>query len=196
MDDGGLSNVTIDAAHPDIANADKNGWLFIDPSVTNVDAFLFSQGPMVSYSSVDNVFYTKNNTTERKLRNQLHIMGSLLTLNNIAGSRATQVQCPYIIQNCTEDTAQMFDLVYLRRFVLQPLALFTGLPADGNTLVPYHPDGGNIAKKSGGMTGNQTSPASPELRTISDLDYRPYPMLIERDIRWNSNPSALFKIVN
>lgn len=141
MNEGGLANVTIEANSPNIGGTNKKGWLFIDPSITNIDAFLFSQGPMVSYSSTGGFFYTKNLTSERTLRNQLHIMGSLLTLNNIAGSRQSPIECPYIIENCTDDTASMFDLVYLRRFMVVPISVFTGLPEDNNTLVPYHPDG-------------------------------------------------------
>lgn len=91
----------------------------------------------------------------------------------------------------------MFDLIYLRRFALQPLSIFTGLLSDNNTIVPYHPDGPAIAKKSGGLTSSTITPASPqELRHITDPDYRPYPMLIERDTRWNTNPSELLKINN
>lgn len=84
MNEAGLTNITIDGNTPNITDASKKGWLFIDPKITNIDAFLFAQGPMVSYSETEGKLYTKTLTTERKLRNQLHIMGSLLTLNNIA----------------------------------------------------------------------------------------------------------------
>lgn len=196
MNLGGLENLTIDGASPDISNADKKGWMFVNPSITNLDAFLLAQGPVVSYDGTK--FFTTALTTENQLRNQLHIMGSLLSLNNIGGSRQVTPECPYIVGNCNADTAQMFDLVYLRRYALTSKAQFTNDPLDTNIFSPYHPDGLGIAKKSGGTTGDEpVTPAScsgnPGLRCITDADYRAYPMLIERDTRWNSEPSIFFQ---
>lgn len=51
MNEAGLSNITVDETNPDITAANKKGWLFIDPAITNIDAFLFAQGPMVSYKA-------------------------------------------------------------------------------------------------------------------------------------------------
>lgn len=170
--------------------------MFVHPSVTNLDAFLLAQGPVTSFDGTK--FFTASLTTENQLRNQLHIMGSLLSLSNIGGSRKVTPECPYILGNCNAETAQMFDLVYLRRFVLTSKAQFTNDPLDINIFAPYHPDGLNIAKPSGGKTGDE--PADPAncvsntgLRCITDKDYRAYPMLIERDTRWNSNPSVFFQ---
>ena len=198
MAENGLANLAVDENAPNVTAADKSGWMFVDPAVTNIDAFLFAQGPMVSYSDAEGKFYSSALATDRKLRNQLHIMGSLLTLNNISGARKTPAECPYVVSNCDAagNIAQIFDLIYLRRFTLSPLSVFTGVAADRNTMVPYHPDGFTIAKRSGGITGIQTLPPSSELRYITDPAYSPYPMLIERDLRWNTVPSNLFKVTN
>ncbi len=198
MNIGGLANLAIDGNTPDITNADKKGWMLIDPSITNLDAFLVSQGPAVSFDGTK--FFTKSLTTENQLRNQLHIMGSLLTLNNIGGSRQVTPECPYIVSNCNAETAQMFDLVYMRRFALQSKTVFTGDPLDMSTMVPYHPAGFDVAKKSGGTVGAEPASAASctsnptDLRCIKDNDYRAYPMLIERDTRWNQTPSIFFLV--
>lgn len=193
MNDTGLANVTIDPTAPDIANSNKNGWMLIDPTVTNIDAFLFAQGPMVSYDEIENIFYSKSLTTERKLRNQLYINGSILTLNTITGSRQSTPECPYMVENCTPDVSQMFDLVYTRRFALGSISLFAPFDTTDTRKVPYHPDGPEIAKRAGGVTGVNVTSGN-ELRSIADPDYYAYPMLIERDTRWNSVPSRLFQV--
>lgn len=109
--------------------------------------------------------------------------------------------CPYIVPgaSCDADTASIFDLILMRRYKLVSKSKFTNLPADNNIFTPDHPNGINIAKKSGGTTGdeptiNPVPCGSNELRCIADQDYRPYRMLIERDLRWNTNPSELFKV--
>ncbi len=195
MADSGLSNLSIDPNDPEPTAANKKGWVFVNPDITNLDAFVFAQGPVVSYKSSENVLYAEQNATDRRLRNQLHIMGSLLSLNNIKGSRNTPPECPYIVENCNPDIAQIFDLIYLRRFQESPLSFYTGNPAD-TVKVPYHPDGADRAKRSGGMTWTNTTVPAEGLRTVTDPAYRPYPLIIERDTRWNSSPSALFKSVN
>ncbi|MDD2745175.1 MAG: hypothetical protein PHU93_01435, partial [Candidatus Gracilibacteria bacterium] len=203
MNDTGLANVTIDSTNIDpnnvnIASADMSGWMFVDPAVTNLDAFVFAQGPMVTYDANDtvggkNILYTALNTTERKLRNQLYINGSILTLNTITGSRQSSPECPYIIDNCTADVSQMFDLVYVRRFTLGSISLFPPFNTADTRTVPYHPDGPNFAKRAGGVTGTNTVSGN-ELRSITETTYQPYPMMIERDLRWNSSPSRLFQV--
>jgi len=43
MNEAGLSNIAVDAENPNITDANKKGWLFVDTSITNIDAFLFAQ---------------------------------------------------------------------------------------------------------------------------------------------------------
>lgn len=201
MNDTGLANVTVDPADVNIADASKySGWMFVDPKITNIDAFLFAQGPMVSYSddALDmvngkRILFSKANTTEQKLRNQLSIYGSILTLNTITGSRQATPECPYNVDNCTEDVAQIFDFVYTRRFVTGPASLCSPFDLTDTRTVPYHPLSPDMAKWAGGKTGS-FSASSNELRSIDDATYRPYPMIIERDLQWNSSPSRLFQV--
>lgn len=136
-------------------------------------------------------------------------MGSLLTLNKI-GEAETPV-CPYIVSNCTLDTAPIFDLVNFRNFKFQSLSLITENATDNTIMTPFFPalrdangaviqNGHMIAKVSGGNVEDREPTGAitcnGELRCITDHDYRPYPMLIERDTRWNSSPSELFKVNN
>lgn len=152
MNESGLANITIDPLSPNITDANKKGWLFVDPSITNIDAFLFAQGPMVSYSNdvTANELYTKSSLKSNlQLRNQLHIMGSLLTLNKIGESQ--NVKCPYIVANCTEEIAPIFDLINFRNFKFTSLSTYTGNPADNLKLSPFFPGPiNNQAKTSGG----------------------------------------------
>lgn len=207
MTDYGIQNADFNrTATQDITNGQFAGWMFIDPKITNIDAFLFSQGTITSWSdgaADGQKFYVKSQLTEEKLRNQLQIMGSMLSLNTIAGSRKTPIDCPYIAMNTNlcknvnpivrEDTSQIFDLIYLRRYTTTSLKTYTGDPADALTKVPYHPAGQNVAKRAGGATGPITAPNTTDrLRDILDPEYYAYPMLIERDLRWNIKPSTLF----
>jgi hypothetical protein len=145
MNDTGLANLTtLDATNVTITSSDKSGWLFVDTGITNLDAFLFAQGPMVSYKDDDllggnHILYSKTLSTEKNLYNQVSIFGSILTLNTITGSRKTTPECPYIIDSCTADISQIFDLAYTRSFKLMPLSIMTGNVADNATIVPYYP---------------------------------------------------------
>jgi len=198
MNDTGLANVTVNPDDVNIAAENMRGWLFVDPRITNIDAFLFAQGPLVSYNEEDivngeNIFYSRSNTTEQKLRNQLGVYGSILTLNTITGSRQAIPECPYNIDNCNDDIAQIFDFVYTRRFVTGPASLCAPYDEADTRIVPYHPMSPDLAKWIGGKTGAFTASTN-ELRYITDPEYRPYPMVIERDLRWNSSPSRLFQV--
>jgi hypothetical protein len=141
----------------------------------------------------ENIFYSRSNTTEQKLRNQLGVYGSILTLNTITGSRQAIPECPYNIDNCNDDIAQIFDFVYTRRFVTGPASLCAPYDEADTRIVPYHPMSPDLAKWIGGKTGAFTTSTN-ELRYITDPEYRPYPMVIERDLRWNSSPSRLFQV--
>lgn len=191
----GLSNVTVDATNPDILNADKAGWIFVDPSITNLDTYLFAQGPVISYGTDDGILYTQTATTDTNLRNQLHVYGSVLSLNTIGGSRQNPVNSPYIVSNGdTADISQVFDLTFLRRFTLVPESQITGDVTQTN-LVPYYPQSPNTAQKSGGLTGSGTA-CGTQLRCISDATYQASPLFIEYNTIWNISPSIFFNNVS
>jgi hypothetical protein len=193
---GSLAPLNIDDSQTyDYTDAAKQGWTFVDPEVTNIDAFVISQGPVVSYSDAmtDQNYYGRYNTEDSDLRNQLHIFGSLLALNNIGGSRQSPVQCPYIVLNCGDENSQIFDLIYLRRFTQVYKYKITGNSADTG-VVPFYPNSWTTAKRSGGLTGDtKTCSMTSGLRCIEDPDYQKTPLFIERDNRWNSSPSVLFR---
>lgn len=219
MNDTGLANVTIADTDVNITSQDKSGWMFIDPKITNIDAFLFAQGPMVSYDANEkilgkNFFYSNDVARTSSLSNQLYINGSILTLNTITGARQNPLECPYIVDNCTSSIAQIFDLTYTRSFRILSKSTMSGIATD-TELVPYYkysdcsntPAGTTcipndplvppwtFAKKAGGLTGTAVNTASnTELRSITDTTYQPYPIIIERDLRWNSAPSRLFQV--
>ncbi len=60
MNDTGLANVEVNPNDVDITAENMRGWLFVDPKITNIDAFLFAQGPLVTYNEDDTVNGKKN----------------------------------------------------------------------------------------------------------------------------------------
>ncbi|MDQ7009384.1 MAG: hypothetical protein Q9M94_03785 [Candidatus Gracilibacteria bacterium] len=177
----GLKNIDDDIDDDtEHSSGDFHGWTFIEEDVTNIDSFLVSQGPVVSYTDFgdNNTFFTKNNLSETYLRNQLYIYGSIISLNNIGGSRKEEVICPYIIQNCNENIAQIFDFIYLRRYTEVPKSFYGS--QYGNGKVPYHPNGIDISKKSG---------YNDNLRKVTDNDKKGLPLIIDRDKKWDYSPS-------
>ena len=167
-------------------NPALKSWTFIDEAVTNIDAFIVSQWPVVSYSESDlnELFFTQNNLNEKYLRNQLYIYGSIISLNNIWGSKKTTPICPYIIGNCNENISQVFDLIYLRRYMEVPENYYPG--ETWTDKVPYHPTDIYIAKKSW-FNANLTE--NTDLRKVSDNDKNSLPLIIERDKKWDHSPS-------
>jgi len=182
-------------------------WIFIDPSITNIDASLVSQWPTVSYQD-DKLFY--KNIDWASLKNQLHIYWWLISLNTIWWSKADSPKCPYIIQNCDQDKARVFDLAIFRRYWLVSWNLYW---QDINKLFPMHSanDSTNIyafrswknnswldyITTASGITipkEADTSWIDWKLRWISDKDYIVYPVVVERDPKWWKNPSIFFQI--
>ncbi len=188
-----LKNISIPDNSLLSRDATTIGWTFIDPSVTNIDSFIVSQWPIVSYDD-GKVFMTP---TDTDLKNQLHIYGSTLSLNTIgwykwATNDKDDSKCPYIIQNCNQKTAFIFDLVHLRKYSLE------GTQAWSSLLSPS-----GWWKRSGGNTSKLTSENKiitqadtnwyNGLRYISDKDYIIYPLFVERDVSWNKSPSTMFR---
>ncbi|MBW7955064.1 hypothetical protein H3C61_04600 [Candidatus Gracilibacteria bacterium] len=194
--DAGLKNITIPTGdNPDLPrNNTTYGWTLINPSVTNIDAFIVSQGPMISYSGTK----VYNAPTETDLKNQLHIYGSTLSLNTVGGYKdETNSKCPYIVSNCSQKNAFIFDLVTLRRYSL------VGESAGSDNLIPSG-NGFRSGRNKGPLTTNGDNPpkltssdnsGSYGLRYINDTDYIVYPLFVERDTYWNKSPSIMSKIV-
>jgi hypothetical protein len=179
--------------NPNMSRSSFSWWLLIHPDVTNIDAFLLSQGPMISYD------WTKvfNAPTSSDLLNQLHIYGSVITLNTIGWYKSlSDSKCPYIIPSCTQKTAFMFDLTTLRRYSLiqKGFGLNSGLAivAWGWKRSWQNTSDLNISSSDNKIsTWDNSSPSW--IRYISDADYIIYPVFIQKDPSWNTNTSIFFR---
>lgn len=195
--DAGLKNITIpDWDNPILPrNSNVYGWTFIDPKVTNIDAFIVSQWPMVSYDGAE----LYNAPEALHLKNQLHIYGSTLSLNTIWWYKSeSDSKCPYIVENCNQKNAFLFDLVTLRRYSL------IGESASSSNLIPSGLGMRSWMKESP-ITSSWNNPviitsadtcssSTDSLRCITDTDYIIYPLFVERDVNASKSPSVLFKI--
>ncbi len=106
-----------------IALKDSNwDWwnIYVNPSVTIIEAILYADKSLMS--SVDWINELDWNANQYTLRNQLYIHWSVFSENTIWWSRnLPNPICPYyIIENsCDLNTAQKFDLNYLRRYYVK-----------------------------------------------------------------------------
>ncbi len=195
----GLANITIgDWDNPVLNRSNEtNGWTFIHPSVTNIDAFIVSQWPMVSYDDDSKLFNAPGNTD---LKNQLHIYWSTLSLNTIWWYKSDDdSKCPYIVQwTCNSKTAFIFDLVTLRRYSLEwvwvssPQLKVSWLGMRSWQKTSYLDTNWNQPPTI--TTADSCNASIDNLRCIKDKDYIIYPMLVEKDTIWNNSPSIMFKI--
>ncbi len=94
-----------------------NGWnIYIDPKITNIVWSIFAERSVISY---DGTHELDGNTEHTILKNQLHIYGNVFSENTIGWSVKATPQCPYYITSCPDkETAQKYDLNYLRRYYL------------------------------------------------------------------------------
>lgn len=180
----------------DITDDQLKGWIAIEQNVTNVDAFILAQWSLVS---TNNAKIITNYDNETQLLNQLHIYGSVFSLNTIGWSKTWD--CPYIYEGTCEiwsDVSKVFDLSFLRRFTL----------VDGNNygatweVIPYNPEDGDV-RTSGWCTHFQwglrdvwASTAKwcdSDLRTPEKDTHWFAPVIIQRDQKWSSNPTYFSK---
>lgn len=91
----------------------KNGWnVYIDPSVTNIDAVIISEGSILSYD------WTKVLTVDSdfdELKKQLLIYGSIATRNTIWENKTVFGTDHYEIKN-QEETNSLYNLENIRVF--------------------------------------------------------------------------------
>jgi hypothetical protein len=168
----------------------------IDENVTNIDAFLLAQWPLVSSNSSDDIIINYSN--QDTLINQLHIYGSVFSLNTISWEKTNT--CPYIEQNCNlNDTAKVYDLSFLRRYTLVDPVNFNWVGGWDN--VPYDstldftaPFSRTIARSSGWLQyyGNGLPVWPTTLRTAKSI-HKNSPVIVERDHRWSTAPSYFAK---
>jgi hypothetical protein len=95
----------------------NGGNLYISPNVTNIVWAYVIDGSIISYNGVSELGYT---TQASILKNQLHIYGTIVSENTIGWSRASTPICPSLVTvgSCDLETAQTYDLNYLRRYYL------------------------------------------------------------------------------
>ena len=105
-----------------LQDEDGNGWnIYIDPAVTNIAATIYAEGSLISFDGSNEL---SGNTQQEMLKNQLHIYGSVFSENTIGGSVnwtwPSLYTCPFNMSEniCDKDTAQKYDLNYLRRYQL------------------------------------------------------------------------------
>jgi len=180
----GLVNVTEDNVNT-TNRTDMKWWTLIHPNVTNIDAFIVSEGPMINY----NIQATK---TPSDTKNQLHIYGGLISLNT---SDTNLV--PYIINN-TPANQWYFSLKGFRSYKLDLKAPWSNIliPAD-NALRSWgfwKDDEISAETNASGSLIPKNWDTCTTLRCITDKDYMMYPIFIQKNNVWTSSPSVLFKV--
>ena len=181
----------------DFSNLSKQKWwMAIGQNVTNINAFLLAQWPIVSLdNSLNNdVMHTYN--AADKLLNQLHIYGSVFSLNTIWWENKNE--CPYIENTCDWDEAKMYDLSFLRRYALIDAGQFQWTQG---VMVPYHPNldfnssNDSISKSSWAYSyewnWNKVQ-ANTGLREAKN-EHLSAPVIVERDNKWTTSPSYFSK---
>jgi hypothetical protein len=168
------------------------GWnIYIKPSVTNIVGTMFAEKSVMSFDGFDELW---GGTDQETLKHQLHIYGSVFSENTIWGSRSVVLACPYYIldSDCDQDTAQKYDLNYLRRY-------FTY--RNGTFIVPAN-DWKAIGWGDCDTTGDCDNWESYYARYITNTDpaidtesgrYAVYPVVIEYNPTGQTSPAPLFE---
>ena len=96
-----------------------NWWnIYIHPDVLEVDAVMYADKSLVTYDWINEIS-PDNGWTYEYLNKQLYIYWSVFSNNTIWWSvDPSNFKCPFYIPNssCTLDTAQKYDMNYLRRW--------------------------------------------------------------------------------
>lgn len=84
-----------------------NGWnIYIDPSVTAIEAIFYADKSVLNYNGTDVV------TNSNQLQNQIYFYGTLFSENTLWWY--VSKKCPYFEENCSYEIAQKYDLNFLR----------------------------------------------------------------------------------
>lgn len=191
-------------------NSFKNnkGFVFIKSNVTNIDAYIFAEGSLLSYNW-SKIFNGANTfDTDKNIFNQLYIRGWIISSNTIWASRLPDTddkKCPWFVKSCNTNIAQAFDLIYLRRYMLTDASNY-GWP--NWKKVPYMPV--SIAKDITSYNSNKpymwweryctisdtsvdcNNDDNNKLKNIPDNDME-YPLYIEFDPTIKLNMPEVFK---
>ena len=159
----------------------KNGkwWnIYINPDVTDIHAILYADKSVISANDMNaNWFieateeYDGGNSVASDLNRQLYIKGSIFSENTIWGSRKNPIACPYFVNTgCDIETAQKYDLNYLRRYFRYD--------SDGN---------GSLDAQSWLQSFAWWSS-----RWSRSTEFQDYPVIIEYDSRIQQTPPPFF----
>ncbi len=175
-----------------LSDASGNGGnVFIDPSVTNVEAVLYAERAVATATDISGT------APSSPSYNQLHVKGSVLSENTIGGAKT--VSCPYFVASCDLAAAERYDLNRLRDYHLDLTASGVYLPSHGG-------------KVAGGATCSVSGSSSPctgglgsAYRLFADADksakaeapegtsrYAVYSTVIKYNPDVLSNPPPLF----
>ncbi len=110
-----------------LEDANGNGGnIYIHPDVTDISAVLYADRAVMTAIDSDNsgsisgteVFDGTSDPAD--FSDQLYIYGSVFSENTIGGARSIPRECPYYVAICdTAETAEKYDLNYLRRYILE-----------------------------------------------------------------------------
>ena len=192
---------------------DQKGFIYIDPSVTNIDAYMYTEWSILSYNWTK-VFYGWNTLdTDLNIYNQLYIRWGVISTNTIGWSRLVDSsnvkfnqKCPWFLDtnDCNLNNAQAFDFIYLRRYMLVSGNYYGGpasykLPyipvsqaSDISSYNLYHPY--MWGKQYYKINNNSVSLKDDDTDLINaSLNARQYPLYIEYDPVIQQEKSAIFK---
>ncbi len=86
-----------------------NWWnVYIDPSVTAVEAIIYADKSVLNYDSTQVI------TDGNLLENQIYFYGTLFSENTLWWY--VSKECPYFEENCSYEVAQKYDLNFLRSY--------------------------------------------------------------------------------
>lgn len=160
------------------------GWIGIDTRVTNLDAFVFTEGSILTTKS-----WARGNVVlgDQDLKNQLYVFGGLFSQNTVGWSRRTPPMCPYMVDanSCNQNIAQIFDLTFLRRYHLVNKAQVTGNLSDSGSFVPY-----DQWLRAWGWYEMCTASSSGSLRCVPLIIYQGAPIVLEKNELWTRDPSV------
>lgn len=157
-----------------LEDANGNGGnIYVHPDVTDISAVLYADRAVMTAIDSDNsgsisgteVFDGTSDPAD--FSDQLYIYGSVFSENTIGWARSIPRECPYYVAICdTAQTAERYDLNYLRRYVLED--------HDSDPGTPDIPAFGWQSSRWSGI-------------------YREYPLIIEYNSLIQSSPPPLFK---
>jgi hypothetical protein len=115
-----------------LKNSNWKWWkLYIDPSVTEIQAAIYVDKSIVSYRNWE----LSSNSNYDLLKNQLYIYWAVFSENTIWGSFKTPPVCPYYVSSCTQEEAQKYDLNFLRSWYENNSATWENFPV----IIKYNP---------------------------------------------------------